>query len=264
VLSSPWAFEALIFGTFFLASAGASAAYLTVSEIFPMETRALAIAFFYAVGTAAGGITGPLLFGNLIGTANRNMVAIAFLIGAGVMALGGIVEILLGVRAEQRELEDIALPLTAEEAKEGEGEPSGAGPAKAGQHEPPSEEHAEALGEAQRRIRERSERSAARARAGLRRYQPGPGSVFYSPGMLGTDVRMPRTSEEDLDRFIEAIVRAVREHGEVERDELARLVGARRWGPGTFRWALRHALLEGRVRRAPHGRVAPSEGHEAA
>ena len=52
-LSSPWAFEALIFVTFFLASAGASAAYLTVSEIFPMETRALAIAFFYAVGTGA-------------------------------------------------------------------------------------------------------------------------------------------------------------------------------------------------------------------
>ena len=54
--------------TFFLASAGASSAYLTVSEIFPMETRALAIAFFYAVGTAVGGITGPLLFGKLIET----------------------------------------------------------------------------------------------------------------------------------------------------------------------------------------------------
>ena len=57
--------------TFFLASAGASSAYLTVSEIFPMETRALAIAFFYAVGTAAGGITGPLLFGHLIDTGRR-------------------------------------------------------------------------------------------------------------------------------------------------------------------------------------------------
>ena len=56
---------------FFLASAGASAAYLTVSEIFPMETRALAIAFFYAVGTAVGGITGPLLFGQLIDSGDR-------------------------------------------------------------------------------------------------------------------------------------------------------------------------------------------------
>ena len=53
---------------FFFASAGASSAYLTVSEIFPMETRALAIAFFYAVGTAIGGITGPLLFGKLVET----------------------------------------------------------------------------------------------------------------------------------------------------------------------------------------------------
>ena len=61
-----WSFIAMVGVTFFFASAGASAAYLTVSEIFPMETRALAIAFFYAVGTGIGGITGPLLFGNLI------------------------------------------------------------------------------------------------------------------------------------------------------------------------------------------------------
>ena len=61
-----WLFIAVLAATFFLASTGASAAYLTVSEIFPMETRALAIAFFYAVGTAIGGITGPLLFGELI------------------------------------------------------------------------------------------------------------------------------------------------------------------------------------------------------
>ena len=83
---SPWTFQAFIFGTFFLASAGASAAYLTVSEIFPMETRALAIAFFYAVGTGIGGIIGPLLFGNLIASGNRGEVAIAFFIGAAVMA----------------------------------------------------------------------------------------------------------------------------------------------------------------------------------
>jgi MFS family permease len=61
-----WTFMALVCGTFFLASAGASSAYLTASEIFPMETRALAIAFFFAIGTAAGGITGPLLFGQMI------------------------------------------------------------------------------------------------------------------------------------------------------------------------------------------------------
>ena len=57
---------------FFIASAGASAAYLTASEIFPMETRALCIAFFYAIGTAAGGISGPLLFGYLIDNASAS------------------------------------------------------------------------------------------------------------------------------------------------------------------------------------------------
>jgi MFS family permease len=111
--STPWTFEAFIFGTFFLASAGASAAYLTVSEIFPMETRALAIAFFYAVGTGIGGIIGPLLFGNLIASGNRGEVAVAFFIGAGVMALGGLAEVFFGVKAEQVALEDIATPLTA-------------------------------------------------------------------------------------------------------------------------------------------------------
>ena len=73
-----WGFMALLLATFFLASAGASAAYLTVSEIFPMETRALAIAFFYAIGTAVGGITGPFLFGKMIESGQESQVAIAF------------------------------------------------------------------------------------------------------------------------------------------------------------------------------------------
>jgi len=100
----------------FFASAGASAAYLTVSEVFPMETRALAIAFFYAIGTAAGGITGPLLFSKLVSTGKVPDTALAFVIGASLMILAGLVEIILGVRAEQKGLEDIAQPLTAEEA----------------------------------------------------------------------------------------------------------------------------------------------------
>ncbi|RCW40422.1 putative MFS family arabinose efflux permease [Halopolyspora algeriensis] len=116
---SSWTFLAMVMAIFFLASAGASSAYLTVSEIFPMETRALAIAFFYAVGTAVGGITGPLLFGQLIDTEQRGYVIIAFLIGAGVMALGGVAELFLGVRAEQTSLENLAKPLTAQEAEEG-------------------------------------------------------------------------------------------------------------------------------------------------
>src|SRR3954453_13209760 len=75
-------FMAFVLVIFFLASAGASSAYLTVSEIFPMESRALSIAFFYAVGTGAGGIAGPLLFGNLINTGSQDKVAIGFFIGA--------------------------------------------------------------------------------------------------------------------------------------------------------------------------------------
>jgi MFS family permease len=99
----------------FFASAGASSAYLTVSEVFPMETRAMAIAFFYAIGTAAGGISGPLIFAKLVGTGNATDAALAFTIGGIVMILGGIVASILGVRAERRSLEDIARPLTAEE-----------------------------------------------------------------------------------------------------------------------------------------------------
>ena len=110
-----------IFGAvvFFFASAGASAAYLTASEIFPMETRALCIAFFYAIGTAAGGITGPLLFGRLIDSASKDGditgIALGYFIGAALMIAGGIIEIFLGVKAEGQSLEDIAQPLTAED-----------------------------------------------------------------------------------------------------------------------------------------------------
>lgn len=111
-----WTFIVVLAAAFFLASAGASAAYLTVSEIFPMETRALAIAFFYAVGTAIGGITGPVLFGELINSGERGQVLWSFLIGAIVMAVAGLVELWLGIAAERRALEDLALPLTVADA----------------------------------------------------------------------------------------------------------------------------------------------------
>jgi MFS family permease len=106
----------------FFASAGASSAYLTVSEVFPMETRALAIAFFYAIGTAAGGIAGPLLFAKLIGTGKVGDTALAFRVGAVLMIAAGIVAAILGVNAERRSLEDIAQPLSAEEAAHGSGQ----------------------------------------------------------------------------------------------------------------------------------------------
>ena len=103
---------------FFFASAGASSAYLTVSEIFPMETRAMAISFFYAVGTAIGGITGPLLFGRLIETGAETNVMYGYLLGAALMVGAGVVEIVLGVEAAGKQLEDIAKPLTAEDAED--------------------------------------------------------------------------------------------------------------------------------------------------
>ncbi|QIS03426.1 MFS transporter [Nocardia brasiliensis] len=97
----------------FVASCGASAAYLTVSEIFPMETRAMAIAFFYAIGTFAGGVAGPLVFSKLSADGDPGRTALAFAIGAATMFAAGLVELAYGVRAEGRSLEDIARPLSA-------------------------------------------------------------------------------------------------------------------------------------------------------
>jgi MFS family permease len=113
-----------IFGatTFFFASAGASAAYLTASEVFPLETRALCIAFFYAIGTAVGGITGPKYFGHLIdGAKTISDIAPGYYVGAALMVAGGIIEMILGVRAEGQSLEDIATPLTADDGDQGSG-----------------------------------------------------------------------------------------------------------------------------------------------
>src|SRR5579875_186403 len=102
---------------FFFASAGVSAAYLTVSEVFPMETRALAIALFYALGTGIGGIIGPQLFGPLVAKNTTGPVFAALALGAGLMIVGGLVEIAFGVRAERRRLEGIARLLTAVESR---------------------------------------------------------------------------------------------------------------------------------------------------
>ena len=97
---------------FFFASAGASAAYLTVSEIFPMETRAMAIALFYACGTGVA-IAAPWTFGKLIETGSVGYVTLAFVIGGVIMAIGGVVEIMLGVEAAGKSLEAVAKPLNA-------------------------------------------------------------------------------------------------------------------------------------------------------
>src|SRR3954451_17719344 len=102
---------------FFFASAAASVAYLTVSEIFPMETRAMAIAFFYATGTIVGGFGGPLLFGALIQSGKPDQIFIGYVVGAAVMIVGGVIQATMGVEAAGRDLEDIAPPLSAAEAE---------------------------------------------------------------------------------------------------------------------------------------------------
>ena len=109
---------------FFFASAGASSAYLTVSEIFPLEIRAMAIALFYALGTGAGGFIGPVLFGALIQSATPTNVFYGYLLGAALMVGAGLVEAMWGIETARRSLEDIATPLSLASFRPG---PSGEG-----------------------------------------------------------------------------------------------------------------------------------------
>ncbi|MEA2407761.1 MAG: hypothetical protein QOE69_1880 [Thermoleophilaceae bacterium] len=109
-------FVAILCATFFFASAAASAGYLTISETFPIEIRAMAIAFFFAISTGIGGAVGPGLFGKMIESGDRDQLFIGYLVAAALMAIAAIVEIFLGVDAEQETLEKVAEPLSAEEA----------------------------------------------------------------------------------------------------------------------------------------------------
>jgi hypothetical protein len=216
-------FMALVVVTFFIASAGASSAYLTVSEIFPMETRALAIASFYAVGTAVGGITGPILFARFIDSGSVDQVALGFYIGAAVMIVGGLAEIAFGVPAERKPLEQVAEPLTAEDAAQ----------APSGPRQPPR-------------------------RRAPGRYRPGPGRISSSPGMA---VSTPWDAV-DVHHEADAIVRALEQHGPTDRRVLAERVGSRYWGPGLFRHALGEALRDGRAYRLSRTTVAPTADRE--
>jgi MFS family permease len=254
-------FILLVALAFFIASAGASSAYLTVSEIFPLETRALAIALFFAVGTAVGGITGPAIFGQFIHSGQSGLLAIGFFIGAAAMTLGGVAELRWGVRAERQSLEDIATPLTAEEA---EATPEQAAALVAERERQLPEDARRAARERSERIADRNVRRTQRERQGLRRYRPGPTGAFYSPGMAGTagtPSRLSAASDEQLDREVEAIERALRDHGPADRDELARRLHAQRWGPGRFGLALREAVDEGRAKRLSRNTYGPPADH---
>jgi hypothetical protein len=244
-----WMFMLVLGVCFFLASSGASAAYLTVSEIFPMETRALAIAFFYAVGTAVGGITGPLLFGQLIESGDRGLVAVSFLIGAAVMAVGGVVELIFGIQAEGKKLEDLALPLTADDA-------AGEAPGEAPDRDHEDDERALARAERDTRIAERAERQRA-AQARARRYRPGPPAGWRGAWREPPTAGAPETA---LDHEIDSIARAVDENEPMTVRELHRAVGARYWGPGEFRKAMREALAENRIARHSRGRIGRPTG----
>ncbi|MCA2176058.1 MFS transporter [Nonomuraea glycinis] len=223
-------FMTLIALTFFVASAGASSAYLTVSEVFPMETRALAIALFFAIGTAIGGVTGPALFGQFIHSGNVKLVAIGFFIGAAAMATGGIAELLFGVRAEHE------YGLSMEGRRE--------------------------AAERRERARLRSERRRTLESAGARRFRPGPGTRLYSPGAIGTSGTASRhaaIADEALDREIDKVAHALERYGPADRDTLAERVHGRAWGPGRFRAALRQTVREGRAQETSPGRYDQTE-----
>lgn len=170
-------------------------------------------------------------------------MAIGFLIGAVVMALGGVAELLFGVKAEGEQLEDIAKPLTAHDAERDR--PADADATGRREKEPEPSAHRVAAGHA----REQERRMP-------RRYRPGHPSHWPASPVPAVTSSLP---EPNLDNEIEAIRRVLDAHGSTERSELARLVGARYWGPGVFGAALREALAEGRIRRLSRTTFAP--GH---
>ena len=266
-----WSFMRWCSVTFFLASAGASSAYLTVSEIFPLETRALAIALFFAVGTAVGGITGPVLFGQFIHSGDLRLVAVGFFIGAGAMALGGMAELAFGVRAEQRSLEDIATPADRRGGRGGlaqralSGRPSANAPAPRGvrqggpragaadrrPHGPPpgnasapgSTADTAERGNGQIRSTHRAWPARPAQRAGPRPWPSGP-----------------------LDHEIEQVSRALARSTArpVPRSSSSGTVDGRSGGPGRFRNALREAVRESRAKALPGDLYSPagrSAGH---
>ncbi|MDX6512317.1 MAG: hypothetical protein QOE36_1821, partial [Gaiellaceae bacterium] len=211
---------------FFFASAAASAAYLTVSEVFPLEIRAMAIAFFYAVGTALGGIIGPILFGKLIGSKSYVETMVGFLIAAVWLLAAAGTAWFLAVDAEQRPLEDIAEPLSATgESESGDAEPD-RGASDEATH------------------RERREIAGYPRRAG----------AHWSPRYSFHGV------DDPLEGQVAAIERAAREaDGPLPERELLARTNARHWGPGVARRALRQAVADGRIERNGSGYTAARE-----
>jgi MFS family permease len=208
-----WTLAAAWAAIFFLASAGASAAYLTVSEIFPMEIRAMCIALFYAVGTGLGGIIGPVLFGALVETGDPGNVAMGYYLGAAVMILGGVAELVLGVEAAKRSLEDVATPLSAAPADEPTAESSGQPPTTGG-------------------------RAAWGNGDGDATTQPPPRRRYTAPTLVDDPQR-----EAHLGAVLQALA-----GGPLERAELGHRVGAGEWGPGRWDAVVEHGVATGVLR----------------
>ena len=224
---------------FFFASAGASAAYLTVSEVFPMETRALAIAFFYAIGTGLGGIIGPVLFGALIASNKASHVAVGYVIGGSLMLASGLVEVFIGVDAEQMSLEEIAAPVSAAESDGARSKADDLSHDEPGQADSPARTPNRTTGTPPRPGPPLP--AVERARLPRAVWAPVPQASSF-----------PRTDPYRRDE-VERIVAAIQEtHGPVSFAEIAGRTRGRYWGPGRLRSALRGAVYSGRIR--PVGR----------
>jgi MFS family permease len=209
-----WTLAAAWAAIFFLASAGASAAYLTVSEIFPMEIRAMCIALFYAVGTSLGGIIGPVLFGALVETGDPGNVAMGYYLGAAVMILGGVAELVLGVEAAKRSLEDVATPLSAAPRQE------------------QAEESGQPLATGERAVRGNGYGDGDASR------QPPPRRRYTAPTLVDDPQR-----EAHLGAVLQAVA-----GGPLERAELGHRVGAEEWGPGRLDAVVEHGVATGVLR----------------
>jgi hypothetical protein len=188
----------------------------------------MSIALFYAVGTAAGGIIGPLLFGKLVESGDEMQVFWGWVLASALMIGAGLVQAFLGVAAEQRGLEDIAKPVSAEEVEE------------------------ERPDEAAEPARERKAPPPRRAR---HRLGPGEGQAIWSP-RFSYGSRMPVDTE--VQREVDALVSAIEARGEINSRELRALAESRYWGPGRFRRALRSAIEDGRIEPAGRGRFRPT------
>jgi hypothetical protein len=174
---------------------------------------------FYAVGTAIGGITGPLLFAQLVSSGSYTEVFWGYLLGAALMVAGGLVEAFLGLDVAGKGLEEIAKPLTATDGPDAQAESAGPGT----------------------------------ARARRRQYGLGPGErpAGWSRQPLTST---PAATDSSLEGEIAKLVRTLSTEGPLTRSRLAQAAGAKYWGPGRFSRALRAGICQGRIRRLARNR----------